>query len=295
MRIRTLKPEFWANETLAALSAETRLLAIALLNYADDEGFFVATPALVRGALFPFSDNSLSVQRGLSELSSVGFIRVGNDHEGRSVGQVVNFVKHQKVNRPNKSKIKHLCKFSDDSLNAHGAVTDGIGTGNREEEGEKEEDPPLPPDCEPSASTEDEGEGVSQEEAEARHHREYCRKEAKGLPSAFLADAAFRDAWCDWIAHLKARHHKGFNPPFTTVTRHKEQIRAHSVADATWALTEGIRRNLAFPADPAKRPAASATAGEYVDYQSREATPEQHAAALDVVLRNLQPLPTLPR
>ena len=123
----------------------------------------------------------------------------------------------------------------------------------------EEEYTPLPPDSGTPASTEGEGEGISQAEAEARHHREYCRKEAKGLPKAFLDDGAFRDAWCDWVAHLKARHHKGFNPPFTTVSRHKEQIRMHSVADATWALKEGIRRNLPFPADPAKRAAGSSS------------------------------------
>ena len=36
-RIRTIKPEFWRDEDLSGLPAETALLAIGLLNHADDE------------------------------------------------------------------------------------------------------------------------------------------------------------------------------------------------------------------------------------------------------------------
>ncbi len=75
-RIRTIKPEFWQNETLAKLPAETRLLAIALLNHSDDHGYFQASPQLVRAACFPFSEDSVIVQRGLRELSNAGWIEV---------------------------------------------------------------------------------------------------------------------------------------------------------------------------------------------------------------------------
>jgi len=54
MRIRTIKPEFWQSETMASIHKDSRLLAIALLNYADDEGFFFAVPQVIQGALFPF-------------------------------------------------------------------------------------------------------------------------------------------------------------------------------------------------------------------------------------------------
>jgi hypothetical protein len=39
-RIRTIKPEFWRSEDLCSLPEATHMLAAALLNYADDEGFF---------------------------------------------------------------------------------------------------------------------------------------------------------------------------------------------------------------------------------------------------------------
>ena len=39
-RIRTIKPDFWKHEDLSALPEITHMLAAALLNHADDEGFF---------------------------------------------------------------------------------------------------------------------------------------------------------------------------------------------------------------------------------------------------------------
>ena len=42
MRIRTLKPEFWSHPVISRQSDAAKLLAIGLLNYADDEGYFYA-------------------------------------------------------------------------------------------------------------------------------------------------------------------------------------------------------------------------------------------------------------
>lgn len=115
MRIRTIKPEFWLHEGLSRCSDFARLLAIALLNWADDEGYFMANPILIRGQVFPFLDDSRTIPRGLQELSSVGFIRLGEDHEGRAVGFIVNFRKHQRVDKPKPSNIKENAKFQDES------------------------------------------------------------------------------------------------------------------------------------------------------------------------------------
>ncbi|HBS0572930.1 TPA: DnaT-like ssDNA-binding domain-containing protein, partial [Klebsiella pneumoniae] len=46
-RIRTIKPEFWTDEDMAEVSEPACLLAIGLLNYADDEGYFNANPKLI--------------------------------------------------------------------------------------------------------------------------------------------------------------------------------------------------------------------------------------------------------
>jgi hypothetical protein len=117
MRIRTIKPEFWMHEGLCKCSEFSRLLAIALLNWSDDEGYFMANPILIRGQVFPFEDDSKKVPRSLQELSSVGWIRVGKDDQNRDVGMVINFSKHQRVDKPKPSSIKACSTFQDESKN----------------------------------------------------------------------------------------------------------------------------------------------------------------------------------
>jgi len=137
MRIRTIKPEFWMHEGLCSKSDFTRLLAIALLNWADDEGYFMANPVLIRGQVFPFLDDSKTIPRSLSELSAVGWIELGKDDEGRAVGRIINFAKHQRVDKPKSSTIKDKANFQEESKNHPGIIRDSSkeeGKG-REEEG----------------------------------------------------------------------------------------------------------------------------------------------------------------
>jgi hypothetical protein len=115
MRIRTIKPEFWMHEKLAEKSEFTRLLAIAILNWADDEGYFMANPTLIKGQLFPFLDDSKIIPRSIQDLSSVGWIELSEDEDGRSIGRVTNFAKHQRVDKPKPSIIKPLWTFQDAS------------------------------------------------------------------------------------------------------------------------------------------------------------------------------------
>ena len=106
-RIRTIKPEFWQHEELASTSEHARLLAIALLNYCDDEGYFLANVALVRSACFPFEDDSTNVRRSLDELSNIGYVQVRRGG-GKTIGRVVAFKEHQRIDRPQKSKLMDL-------------------------------------------------------------------------------------------------------------------------------------------------------------------------------------------
>ena len=105
MRIRTIKPEFWSHPVLSALDDGARLLAIGLLNLADDEGYFLSHPTLVRNALRPFDEDSSRTRRGLETLEKVGWIEVRDHPEQGQVGKVVNFSKHQRIDRPTPSKI----------------------------------------------------------------------------------------------------------------------------------------------------------------------------------------------
>jgi hypothetical protein len=116
-RIRTVKPEFWINEELALLPAETRLLAIGLLNHSDDEGYFRATPQILKAAIFPYSDNSTNIPRMLQELSGAGYVRLGIGEDGKQYGHVINFLRHQRVDKPKPSEIKEIIEFQEHSKN----------------------------------------------------------------------------------------------------------------------------------------------------------------------------------
>lgn len=107
-RIRTIKPEFWLNEELSLISESACLLAIGLMNYSDDEGFFNANPLLIKAAVFPIRETSGSVPVLLQELSKCGYIDLFSGSDGKLYGKIVNFGKHQVINKPKASKINSL-------------------------------------------------------------------------------------------------------------------------------------------------------------------------------------------
>lgn len=108
-RIRTIKPEFWTDEDMSEVSEAACLLAIGLLNYADDEGYFNANPKLIKAAIFPIREQSGSIPVLMRELSSVGYISLFSSHDGKIYGLVNNFAKHQVINKAKKSIISDLC------------------------------------------------------------------------------------------------------------------------------------------------------------------------------------------
>lgn len=134
-RIRTIKPEIWQDEDLAEVSEAAMLLAIGLLNHADDEGFFKANPALVKAAVFPLREPSVSIQCGLTELSIAGFISLYEGSDGKQYGHIRTFAAHQRVNRPTPSKIKELVDLTEPSLNPHGGLTAGKEGKGKERKG----------------------------------------------------------------------------------------------------------------------------------------------------------------
>jgi hypothetical protein len=130
-RIRTIKPEFWKHEGLSALPEATHMLAAALLNYADDEGYFNANPALIQAECFPLRELSRSVPVALLDLSNEGFLQFGTAANGRRYGRIVHFRNHQTINKPTPSKIKSLEIVWEDYGSPPVALP--VGTGNREQ------------------------------------------------------------------------------------------------------------------------------------------------------------------
>lgn len=56
-RIRSLKPEFWADEDLAELPRDARLLYMGLWNLADEHGRLRGDARYVKGQLLPYDDD----------------------------------------------------------------------------------------------------------------------------------------------------------------------------------------------------------------------------------------------
>ncbi len=191
MRIRTLKPEFWANEKMAGMPDAARLLAIGLLNYADDDGFFWANEKMIRGALCPFDDDSTIIRRSLAQLASIGYIRLGKAEDGRECGEVVNFSKHQRIDRPKPSEIKGLAIFDDQStINRRSIVEPSTinrrwkGRERKGKEGKGEED--VAPEALPFSSPE-----FSEAWSQWQQHRTEIRKPLKPtMRKAQLAELA---------------------------------------------------------------------------------------------------------
>ena len=113
-RIRTIKPDFWRDENLAAISPEAALLAIGLLNHADDEGYFNAHPKLIESDIFPLRELSRPITVMVDELFRIGYIKLFEGIDGKRYGHIFNFSKHQVINKKNPSKIKELCGIPED-------------------------------------------------------------------------------------------------------------------------------------------------------------------------------------
>ena len=71
-RIRTIKPEFFDDEDLCALSPLSRLCFIGLWCQADKAGRFEDRPVRLKARIFPF--DTIDMDATLTELARAGFI-----------------------------------------------------------------------------------------------------------------------------------------------------------------------------------------------------------------------------
>ena len=220
MRIRSVKPEFWTSFSMAKLSEPALILALGLMNHACDRGFFEADPRMIKSAIFPLRELSGSIPGCLQELSKIHYIEVRQAHDGRLIGKIVNFTKHQVINKPSKFTSKACDDFTSatpanefvstedqlplvlkgDSGSATvvlpessgkiplgtGSREHGIGTGSREQEGAR----------------------TIQEECRLVSLSEQQRRESERLP-ADLRTPAFIEAWEKWLIYLASGSTEG--------------------------------------------------------------------------------------
>lgn len=104
-RIRTIKPEFPQSESIGRLSRDARLLFIQIWTLADDEGRARASSRGLASALYPFDDDAKDLIDGwLFELARERLI-TRYEADGSTYLVVNNWLKHQKIDRPSKSRL----------------------------------------------------------------------------------------------------------------------------------------------------------------------------------------------
>lgn len=107
-RIRTIKPEFWEDETVGTLSLGARLLFIATWNLADDEGLLRWSPAYLKASAFMYDDD-VSVDQVESWMRELEEQRLVFPYQAGKAKQrcafIVNFHRHQRINRPQPGRL----------------------------------------------------------------------------------------------------------------------------------------------------------------------------------------------
>ncbi|MFC9761680.1 hypothetical protein [Rhodococcus jostii] len=104
-RIRSIKPEFWSSPGIEQADPWSRLLYVALWNWADDSGVGTANPRELLGFAFPLDEKLtlVDLRRMLVEIRrvfGVDFYTVA----GRAYYQIPSWDKHQKFDRRSKGK-----------------------------------------------------------------------------------------------------------------------------------------------------------------------------------------------
>ena len=109
-RIRSIKPEFPGDEKLATVSRDARLTFILAWTQADDEGLLSAAPRQLLGSLYPLDESVTPplLEAWIAEVIAIGRLRWRFTTDGARVLEIVNWKKHQKIDKPSPSKIRAL-------------------------------------------------------------------------------------------------------------------------------------------------------------------------------------------
>lgn len=101
-RIRSVKPEFWTDEKVVAISPLARLLFIGLWNFVDDEGRASYSPTRFKMQILPA--DSANISELLGEIRREEMVTVYTV-DGKEYLQVNGFSKHQKIDKRTRSKL----------------------------------------------------------------------------------------------------------------------------------------------------------------------------------------------
>ena len=126
-RIRTIKPDFWADLGVGECSPTARLLFIGCWNFSDDHGGLDRSAKQLKAQIFPY--DSLDCEPLIQELLQHEML-IEYEIDGKLFLHIKNFRKHQRVEKPAAPRIpiydesaKVPRQFHERSTNGSGAVT----------------------------------------------------------------------------------------------------------------------------------------------------------------------------
>ena len=106
-RIRTIKPEAFVSESLAAVTLTAERTFFGLLTQADDQGRHRDHAAITAGQLWVLrpEHTPADVEKDLAQLADAGLICRYTGPDDKRYLHVVTWHQHQKINRPSKSRL----------------------------------------------------------------------------------------------------------------------------------------------------------------------------------------------
>lgn len=136
-RIRSIKPELPQSESMGKVSREARLLFILMWTLADDEGRLRGNSRMLASLLFPYDDDAPGlIDMWIAELVVEQCIVVYEVGAATYV-QICNWLIHQKIDKPSKSKIPPFGESSRVLANPRGGIKDQGSKDQGSEEGRK--------------------------------------------------------------------------------------------------------------------------------------------------------------
>lgn len=121
-RIRSIKPEYFASETIAALSLPARLTFIGLWTFADDAGRAADNAKLIKAAVWPLDDavTAAEVAGHLDELAALGRI-CRYTADGKRYLHMTTWDEHQRVKNPSERGHPDCPRSTHGGPDPHGA------------------------------------------------------------------------------------------------------------------------------------------------------------------------------
>lgn len=142
-RNRMISSDFPDNQKLSQVGRDARLTFIEMWILADDFGVVIGHNVWLNSHCFPYDSIVQSVfDSWIEELLGIGVI-AGFEKDGSFYYVIRDWDSHQKINRPSHEKRNPEAPkdiFTEDSLRAHGGLTEGSLTKEKEKIKEREEE-----------------------------------------------------------------------------------------------------------------------------------------------------------